>query len=187
MTGVHTEVPDCFHPAKSYHMREGIWDHGIAICGENGMLCVKTHSSPSASSMTSAFFLGAFVTAHFLMPCSSIHWIHSLSPFTMGRPLSTAQQTHGVKIHSRQRAFCMASAFFLGAFVTAHFLILCSPIHRIHSLSPFAMGRPFSEMAHTPKCVINLQHRTRHAVCDLTAAAALQQPSCGLPVRNKDR
>ena len=42
--------------------------------------------------MTSAFFLGAFVTAHFLMPCSSIHWIHSRSPFTMGRPLSTAQQ-----------------------------------------------------------------------------------------------
>ena len=42
--------------------------------------------------MTSAFFFGAFVTAHFLMPRSSIHWIHSLSPFTMGRPLSTAQQ-----------------------------------------------------------------------------------------------
>ncbi len=42
--------------------------------------------------MTSAFFLGAFVTAHFFMPRSSIHWIHSLSPFTMGRPLSTAQQ-----------------------------------------------------------------------------------------------
>ena len=44
--------------------------------------------------MASAFFLGAFVTAHFLMLCSRIHWIHSLSPFTMGRPFSTARQTH---------------------------------------------------------------------------------------------
>ena len=41
--------------------------------------------------MASAFFLGATVTAHFLMPRSLIHWIHSLSPFPMGRPFSTAQ------------------------------------------------------------------------------------------------
>ena len=58
------------------------------------------HSRPRASSMTSAFFLGAFVTAHFLMPRSSIHWIHSLSPFTMGRPLSTAQHLSDLEAHS---------------------------------------------------------------------------------------
>ena len=66
--------------------------------------------------MTSAFFLGAFVTAHFLMPRSSIHLIHSLNPFTIGRPLSTAKQpplNKGLDV-STSAALTEAMRFFSG-------------------------------------------------------------------------
>ena len=52
---------------------------------------------PRACSMTSAFFRGALVTAHFLIPRSSIHCIQAFSPFTMGSPLSSASHTAGFR------------------------------------------------------------------------------------------
>ena len=62
--------------------------------------------------MTSAFFRGALVTAHFLMPRSSIHCIHAFSPLTMGSPLSSASDTAGFRaVASKQCSRHQFTAF----------------------------------------------------------------------------